>query len=66
MDEADRAQKLEEMEREAALTHRNPELKAIGYCYYCAEDLSPGFRFCGPECRDKYDEEQRIKKQNGG
>jgi hypothetical protein len=66
MDEADRAQNLEEQERERALLLRKPQLQAIGYCHFCSEDVPHGKLFCDAACRDCWQEEQDAKKRNGG
>jgi hypothetical protein len=66
MDDLDRAQILEEKEREAALLRRKPTLKAVGFCHNCGEWVHPGQLFCSVECRDDHDREQEARKRNGG
>lgn len=65
MDEADRAQKLEEQERAQALLLRKPTLNATGYCWFCSEDVPAGRLFCDIACRDCYEAEVEAKKRNG-
>ena len=66
MDEADRAQKMEEQERERALLLRKPTIKSVGFCHNCGDWVHPGMLFCCAECRDDWDREQDAKKRNGG
>lgn len=42
MDDLDRAQILEEKERESALLLRKPSLKPFGYCFNCSDDVPAG------------------------
>lgn len=67
MDEIDRAQEREEQHREAALAKAKGKgkLKATGFCYYCDSDVPKGHTFCGAECRDDYEKEQRMMQING-
>lgn len=64
MDEADKgneqAEKLlshyiDKVRRRAAI-HETP----AGACLYC-DEACPGRNFCGPECRDDYEREQRLR-----
>lgn len=64
-DQLDRASELEEMDRAQALKKRMPELKAIGYCYNCNDDIHSGQLFCSTDCRDDYQREQDAKRRNG-
>ncbi|MGT2507895.1 phage regulatory CII family protein [Cupriavidus basilensis] len=34
-------------------------------CRFCAEPTTPGVPFCGIECRDDFDREQRASRRNG-
>lgn len=65
-DDADVTQ--ERLESEAALfakRRREPGLVAIGACYFCSETLGRPFLFCGAECRDDYEIEQRALQRAG-
>lgn len=65
MDELDRAQMMEEKEREAALLLRKPVLKPVGVCWYCGEPVHSESLFCDIDCRNDYEKEQEAKKRNG-
>lgn len=65
MDELDRAQMMEEKEREAALLLRKPVLKPVGVCWNCGEPVSGTTLFCDIDCRNDYEKEQEAKKRNG-
>ena len=57
MDDADRAQEQIEREDEARLKRAHLagyDALATGACLNCDHPLSPGIRFCGPECRDDW------------
>lgn len=60
MDEFDRAQQLEEAEREAAIRAQQAKLRmvACGACHNCNEPLPPGMLFCDRDCRDDYEKRQ--------
>lgn len=61
-DELDLAADREQKAREAALTLRKPPGPvACGACHFCGEPVGPGQRFCGAECRDDWQEEQRLR-----
>lgn len=61
----DRAQQLDEAEREACVAAQlaKPGLKATGYCLDpgCFAPLPKGQLFCGEECRDFYERQERMK-----
>lgn len=65
----DRAQQLDEAERTAceAAQRAKPGLKATGYCLDpgCFAPLPKGQLFCGQECRDFYEKEQRMRAIQG-
>lgn len=69
-DLTDKATDYEEMARDAAIStasaaaHRS-RLPAMGQCHYCEEEIAPQARFCGPECRDSYEFEQRQRSRSG-
>ena len=61
----DKAQQLDEAEREACVAKQlaKPGLKATGYCLDpgCFAPLPKGQLFCGTECRDYYEKQERMK-----
>ena len=62
MDDADKAQRFEELEREAAVQAAReslPALPDVGYCYYCNEPTERGKRFCDDDCRDDWQRSSR-------
>ncbi len=69
MDDADRAGPRIDQAMEDALAdvRRAQEhgIKAVGLCLYCGETLPPGRRFCDADCRDGFDYEARLKRQQG-
>jgi hypothetical protein len=66
-DIADRAQ--DDMERDApymiAASRKLSGPVACGACHYCGESLPDGVPFCGADCRDDWDAEQRQRSRNG-
>lgn len=62
-DEIDRASMLEEMHREAALSHRKPVPKNTGFCLNCDEPSQGAF--CNSACREDYERIERAQKRNG-
>lgn len=68
MDISDQATKVEERDRAAALEasrRANAVLPDLGHCHNCEGPVSPGARFCGPECREDYDLRMRSAARNG-
>ncbi|MDA8258337.1 MAG: hypothetical protein M0Z99_22365 [Betaproteobacteria bacterium] len=65
----DRAQQLDEAEREACVAKQRatPGLKATGYCLDpgCFKPLPKGQLFCGEECRDFYEKQERMRRITG-
>ena len=65
----DRAQQLDGAERDAcvAAQRAKPKLKATGYCLDpgCFSPLPKGQLFCGEECRDYYEKQERMKRIQG-
>lgn len=63
MDIFDRAQALEEKERDACVdrARNRPSMPSIGHCYNCDEALAAGQLFCDADCRDDY--EKRVRRQ---
>lgn len=71
-DESDRATALEEAERNAseaairkAANSKNRDLKPVGTCYYCGEDVDHNKIFCDSDCGSGYDQLQAARKRNG-
>lgn len=63
MDDADRAQQVEELQREVAVQAARealPALPDVGYCYYCDEATERGKRFCDDDCRDDWQRASRA------
>lgn len=60
----DQAQELETAERDAcvAAQRAKPAMKSTGYCLDpgCFAPLPKGQHFCGEECRDYYEKQQRM------
>jgi hypothetical protein len=61
MDQFDRAQQLEEADRERCLAaaRNRPSLPACGCCYNCNQPLPAGNLFCERDCRDDYEKRHR-------
>ncbi|HWO99754.1 MAG TPA: hypothetical protein VNL74_03920 [Methylococcus sp.] len=58
MDLADRAQQVEEWDREirvANLRANPPEAEPVGVCLYCGATLPEGRRWCDADCRDDWE-----------
>lgn len=50
----------------SALSNRKVfTLEPVGHCYYCDETVQRGVLFCGAECRDDWQREQRIRRISG-
>lgn len=68
-DPLDVASRLEAAEREAcvAAQRAKPGLVATGVCLDpgCRAKLPKGQLFCGPECRDYYERQQRMQRIQG-
>ena len=64
-DDVDRASEREELHRNDALTFRFPELKPLGYCYWCSSGVGGSMVFCSRECVQDYQKVQDAKKRNG-
>lgn len=62
----DKAQQLDEAERDAcvALQLAKPRLKATGFCLdpACFAPLPKGQLFCGDECRDYFEKQERMNR----
>lgn len=65
----DQAQELEAAEREACLARQRakPGLVATGYCLDpgCFAPLPKGQLFCGEECRDFFEKQERMRRITG-
>lgn len=69
-DLTDKATDYEEMARDAAISTaraaaQRSRLPAMGQCHHCAEEIESQARFCGPECRDAFEFEQRQRTRAG-
>jgi hypothetical protein len=66
-DEIDRANDIADQMLRAQLTVRkHDKLLACGLCHSCSEFLPKvGQLFCGTECREDYENEDRLRKQAG-
>ncbi len=49
---------LEEMQREAALRIRKPQLTACGRCHNCGAAVLSRLLFCDEDCRDDFESSQ--------
>ena len=58
------AQEWQEKALQIALESRERSLPATGYCYYCSESIGSSKRFCDTYCRDDWEREQQIRKNN--
>lgn len=63
MDQFDRATELEEMHRDAALTHRKPVPKHDGHCLNCGEPSTGAY--CDQECREDAERFDRARERAG-
>jgi len=55
MDEADKAERQEEMARQAALiVRRRVGPKYTGYCLNCGAELERPYRWCDGDCREDW------------
>ena len=63
MDQFDRAEELEQMDRDHCLAaaRNKPGLVACGGCHNCGERVAPGRLFCDVDCRDDY--EKRVRQR---
>lgn len=68
-DVLDQASNLESAERDACVkaAMNQPAMQATGRCREpgCQEELPEGQLFCGPKCRDLYEQQQRMKRIQG-
>lgn len=68
-DVLDNASNLEAAERDACVAAQlaKPGLKATGHCLDpgCVAPLPKGQLFCGKECRDYYEKQERMKRIQG-
>jgi hypothetical protein len=66
-DEVDLA--ADHMERELAAlmaSRRATGPHPTGFCLFCAEPLEGVLRFCGPDCRDGFDAEEKARARRMG
>lgn len=69
-DDIDRAQARDQQyqadcERERRYRAEHAALPATGFCLYCDEPVATSVRFCGPDCRDAWDHERKLKRMAG-
>ena len=43
----------------------NSSLPATGACYWCGDDIAPGYLFCCGDCRQDWDKAQRMRRITG-
>lgn len=60
-DEADIAQNQIDQELSYALSRRKKVLPTTGACWYCDSRLGAALLFCGAECAQDYEREERLK-----
>lgn len=65
-DQFDRAEELEQKQRDIAMAYRKPTLKSCGLCHSCGEDVAGTRQFCDADCRDDYERIEAAKLRNGG
>lgn len=66
-DEVDLAAEHMERELAALMASRKPQaLQPTGACLFCAEPLGGMLRFCGPDCRDGFDAEEKARRRRTG
>lgn len=67
MDDIDRAQHQEELQRAILLKNASvgPSLPATGECHNCRASVAPGARFCDADCRDDWENEQAARQRAG-
>jgi len=51
--------------RSALENRQRMHLNPCGFCFYCQEPLRSGVLFCGSECGDDWQAEQKIKRIKG-
>lgn len=57
----DIATQLEEMQREAALRVRKPQLTPCSRCHNCGAAVLSKHLFCDVDCRDDFEKRQRAR-----
>ena len=66
MDDIDRAQQREEMDRDLAIAAaRQNALPFTGDCHNCGASVPDGWRFCDSDCRDDYEREIAARRREG-
>lgn len=69
MDEIDKANELAQVLLDAQLKATRPRLEPKGSCHFCGENLMDsllkGSLFCGHDCRDDYERQERSRRVNG-
>lgn len=64
-DQLDRAQQEHDIHLSLQLKHREPALKAKGFCHWCDERTEPGAKFCSSACRDDHQQDERKNGRRG-
>ena len=65
MDEADTADATVEQHLKRALTRRHATLPAVGTCYFCAELVADGLRFCDRDCLADWERAEAARRRGG-
>lgn len=68
-DEVDKANDLAEVLLSAAIRNVRPQLRPVGTCYSCGENLMDslmkGSLFCDEHCRDDFEKQEKMRRING-
>jgi len=65
-DEIDQAQEqIEQQLHFAFMTRQRDNLRPIGACWFCHEELTETMLFCSSDCRDDWDKRKRAKERAG-
>lgn len=61
-DQVDQAQKFEQMRRDIELREQasKPSMPFKGECYNCEDPITQGC-FCDADCRDDYEQREKLK-----
>lgn len=65
MDDADAADLTQEQHLTVALSKRHATLPACGACYFCAEPVSDGKRFCDADCLSDWERAEGARRRGG-
>ena len=61
----ERAEALEQFDRDIALRVRKPTLITCGHCFNCNEPLHDGLLYCDKDCAIDHERETESQKRNG-